>query len=154
MKLYHGTTSIFQKPNLEQARINTDFGPGFYLTNKERLADDWMKGKPNKRINIYDVTLSDITTCKLHIKRFNKADVEWAKFVYNNRRNKIKKSKYSLIIGPIADNGLEKWFSMIEKGEITWEKAATIINFNRYESIQFCFMNDEAIKLLKYDSCK
>lgn len=154
MKLYHGTTSTFEIPDLHFARGNTDFGPGFYLTNKERMADDWKKGMPNKHINIYDLTLSQIETCHLRIKRFEGAGVEWAKFVYNNRRNKVKKSKYSIIIGPVADNGLEKWFRKIDAKEMTWDEVALRIEFNRYKSMQFCFMNEDSLKLLKYDGCK
>lgn len=154
MKLYHGTTSIFQIPDLQKARHNTDFGPGFYVTDKYALANDWLNNKPGKRINYYEVTLSQLTTCNLSIKIFKKANIEWAKFVYNNRHNKVKKIQYALVVGPIADNGLANWFQKIDKKEITWDELATKIKFNRYKSKQFCFLNSDSLKLLKYVGCK
>lgn len=43
MKLYHGTTSEFIMPDLSKGRENTDFGIGFYLTDKESMAKNWKK---------------------------------------------------------------------------------------------------------------
>ena len=72
------------------------------------MADDWLKGEPGKHINVYDLTLSQIESCNLHIRRYETADVSWAKFVYNNRKRKAKNTKFDIIIGPLADNSLNK----------------------------------------------
>ena len=150
MKLYHGTTSEFVMPDLSKGRENTDFGIGFYLTDKESMAKNWKKGHPNNHVNVYELTLANIETCNLIIKRFENADIEWAKFVYNNRKGKNKKSRYDLIIGPLADNGLENWFTRLENGEIDWDDLAKGIEFNKFQSLQFCFVKPNAIKLLEY----
>ncbi len=154
MKLYHGTTIEFENPDLSKSRKNTDFGAGFYLTDKESMADDWKKGLPNKHINVYELTLSKISSCNLHIKKYEKANIEWAKFVYNNRRNKIRSNKYDLIIGPVADNGLEAYFREIEAKRITWEDLIQKIEFRKFKALQYCFVKPNAIKLLNYVSRK
>lgn len=62
MKLYHGTTSEFVMPDLSKGRENTDFGIGFYLTDKESMAKNWKKGHPNNHVNVYELTLA-ISVC-------------------------------------------------------------------------------------------
>lgn len=87
-------------------------------------------------------------------KKYEEANIEWAKFVYNNRRNKIKSNKYDLIIGPVADNGLETYFKEIEAKRITWEDLPQRIKFCKFKALQYCFMKPNAINLLNYVSRK
>lgn len=150
MKLYHGTVHDFRKPDLSKGRANTDFGVGFYLTESERMADDWRKGKANKHVNVYELTLKHAETCHLHIKRYEHADIDWVKFVYNNRSGKIQSNKFDIIIGPLADNGLNKWFALIDAKQATWEEIAPKIEYSKYNSLQFCFKTEKSIKLLEY----
>jgi hypothetical protein len=154
MKLFHGTTKEFTIPDPMKGRKGTDFGVGFYLTDNERMADDWLKGEENKHVNEYELTLSEIPSCKLHIRRYEKATIEWAKFVYNNRRVKKTSGNYDIIIGPLADNALNKWFAKIDKNQITWEELADKIEFKKYRSLQFCFKTAKSVKLLEYANRK
>ena len=150
MKLYHGTTADFQIPDLSKGRPMTDFGVGFYVTDKEHMAKNWRKGRPNNHVNIYELTLANIQSCELRIKRYRTANVEWAKFVYKNRKTKRVSHPYDLIIEPLADNGLEEWFSRLDKGEVTWEDLARGIEFKKFRALQYCFVKPNAIKLLEY----
>lgn len=154
MRLYHGTVHTFDVPDPAKGREATDFGVGFYTTDSERMADDWLKDEPGKHINTYELTLSKIESCDLHICRFEKADVNWAKFVYNNRKRKYKNTKFDIIIGPLADNSLNKLFYEIDNGHITWEQLAEKIFYRRYNSLQFCFKSPKSIKLLEDASRK
>lgn len=154
MRLYHGTVHEFVVPDPGKGREATDFGAGFYTTDSESMADDWLKGEPGKHINVYDLTLSQIESCNLHIRRYETADISWAKFVYNNRKRKVKNTKFDIIIGPLADNSLNKWFDQIDKGLISWEELADRIRYRRYHSLQFCFKSSKSIKLLEYASRK
>ena len=43
MRLYHGTVHEFDAPDPGMGREATDFGVGFYATDSERMADDWLK---------------------------------------------------------------------------------------------------------------
>lgn len=150
MRLFHGTTADFIIPDLSKARKNTDFGAGFYLTDKESMAKDWKKGRDNNHVNAYELTLANVETGKLQIKRFESADINWAKFVYNNRKGKNKRNRFDLVIGPLADNGLEEWFTKLDKGEVDWADLAKGIEFRKFQSLQFCFVKPNAIKLLEY----
>ena len=154
MLLYHGTVHNFTDPDLSRGRDATDFGKGFYVTDSLKMAKDWRKGYSGKRINVYDLTLSQIDSCKLHIRRYKAADINWAKFVYNNRRGKSKNMKFDIIIGPLADNSYNKWFDKIDRGEISWDQLANKINYTRFKSIQYCFKTPNSIKLLKYVQSK
>ena len=154
MKLYHGTVHEFSTPDPAKGRKCTDFGVGFYTTDSERIADDWLKGEAGKHINVYELTLAQIETCNLHIRRFENASVEWARFVYNNHKNKLRSNHFDIIIGPLADNALNKWFDMIDNAEITWEELANKIRYRRYKSLQYCFKSQKTVKLLEYASRK
>lgn len=154
MRLYHGTIYDFEVPDPTLGHEGTDFGVGFYVTESERMADDWYKGELNKHINIYDVTLKKINTCELKIRRYSVADVDWAKFVYRNRRKKAPQTQFDIIIGPLADNGLNKWFDKIDNNEITWEDLAQSIIFDKYKSLQYCFKTAKSINLLEYENRK
>lgn len=154
MKLYHGTIHEFVTPDPSKGHDGTDFGPGFYLTESESMADDWHKGEPNKHVNVYDVSLNKVKACELKFYRFLTADIEWAKFVYKNRKGKDSRISYDVIIGPLADNGLNKWFNQIDNKEITWDELAQGINFDRYRSLQFCFKTPDSVNLLEYETRK
>jgi len=68
MKLYHGSTFIVEKPNLEILNNRTDFGKGFYTTTDIEQAEKWTKIKKerlerlqketdiHKYINVYEYT--------------------------------------------------------------------------------------------------
>ena len=43
MKLYHGSTFIVKKPNLELLKNKTDFGKGFYTTTNIEQAKKWVE---------------------------------------------------------------------------------------------------------------
>ena len=149
MELFHGTTEDFTTPDLTKARAYTDFGPGFYLTEEYKMANDWKKDWDNKHINVYEVSLANVKTCRLRIKRFEKADAQWAKYVYQNRR-KNTSQHYDLVIGPLADNGLKRWFDMVDAKDLDWEEVSRHINFNRFQSLQYCFITEQSLTLLNY----
>ena len=114
------------------------------------MAEDWLRGEDNKHVNIYELTLSKISSCNLHIRRYETASIEWAKFVYNNRRGRKSSNRYDIIIGPLADNSLNMWFSKIDNGLITWEELAKKIELRKYKSLQFCFKTSKSVNLLEY----
>lgn len=118
------------------------------------MAEDWKKGRVNNHVNVYELSLKKLSTCKIHIKRFERANEEWAKFVYNNRKNKIRSCKYDIVIGPFADNGIEDLFRKLEDGEIDWNVLSQKLEFRRFDAIQYCFMKPNAIKLLEYATRK
>lgn len=149
MKLFHGTVHTFDIPDPEKGRDETDFGKGFYVTDVRKMAEDWHVDDPHQHVYSYELTLEKIDSCELHIRRFEKADDKWAKFVYNNRRAKSKDNQSDIIIGPVADNDLNIWFDRVERNELSWEEMAVKIDYKKYKSLQFCFKSQQSIKLLE-----
>lgn len=118
--LYHGTTKLFDCIDLSKGEGYKDFGPGFYASgNKQRaikLARSYKRSivEMNKISIIKDVAIaycyelgfdtSAYSDTSLRILVFNKADINWAKFILINRMNKYKIHNYDIVVGPTADN--------------------------------------------------
>jgi len=115
MNFYHGTDQIITVIDFGKSRLRTDFGRGFYLSDKLVNAQDWAIDKPTKlgiptvmRYEIDDAIFHDA-----HLKRlrFDKPTIEWLNFVRDNRRKSTPgvskqelRHSYDLVIGPIADD--------------------------------------------------
>ncbi len=157
MKLYHGTDSFFERPDLSRCRPFKDFGKGFYLTPElavaKRMAErcversDW-QGAP-KYVYVYDFDDSDMTG--LNVRRFSqKVDEEFAMFVMANRQLRTRAldhnrdSRYDIVAGPIADDKMGVLFRRFEDGEITVDY---LINELRYKklSMQYSFHTNKGL---------
>ena len=154
MRLYHGTDVRINKPDLAFSRAHKDFGRGFYLTQNQRLAKDWakMRNRAEAHVNTYDVTLEKIDTCNLHLKRFVTASAEWVEFVYNNREVKSFTHAYDIVIGPIADNGMNKYFHDLRMKRRTYAEVANVLMMTGYKKpLQYCFTSNNALSILKFE---
>ncbi len=155
MRLYHGTDVKINKPDLSFSKDHKDFGRGFYMSQNSRMAKDWAKlhDRNNAHVNTYDVSLEKIGSCTLRIKRFASATAEWVEFVYSNRQRKDFSHTYDIVIGPIADNGLNEIFNDIRQKRLSYSSAAKELQLQGYKKpIQYCFNTPEAISLLKFES--
>ena len=116
MNLYHGTTSKIGNIDLTKCRSRTDFGRGFYMTDKLGTARDWAIGKPSIdvrtptviRYSINDALFSDKD---IKILEFNEPSKEWLDFIKDNRRRdksgaslKEPRHCYDIVCGPIAND--------------------------------------------------
>lgn len=154
MRLYHGTNVKINRPELSFSKEHKDFGRGFYLSQNARMAKDWARlhDKNNAHVNTYDVSLERIYSCTLRIKRFVSATAEWVEFVYSNRQLKSFTHTYDIVIGPIADNGLNEIFNDIRQKRLSYTNAAKELQLQGYKKpIQYCFNTPEAISLLKFE---
>ncbi len=160
MKLYHGTDSFFERPDLSMCRPFKDFGKGFYLTPElavaKRMAErcverSYWQGAP-KYVYIYDFDDSDMTD--LNIRRFSqKVDEEFAMFVMANRQLRTRAAdhnrdnRYDIVAGPIADDKMGVLFRRFEDGEITVDY---LINELRYKklSMQYSFHTNKGLSRL------
>ena len=122
MKLYHGSTSLFNSIDVKKGKGYKDFGKGFYATESIRHAEKI--ALRNKEILIKrqevinnrnpKIKLSKIKAYRynldfnedindLNIKIFNKANEEWLKFVIANRQSPVLIHDYDIVVGPTAD---------------------------------------------------
>lgn len=126
MKLYHGTDRssamniIMKGIDLSKGNENLDFGKGFYTTPDLYKAEKraLMKAKQNvKEAYIVTMVVSDEKMNPLNIKVFKNADVEWGRFILNNRSgveivsengfiNHNLDNRYDIVIGQIADGNV------------------------------------------------
>ena len=61
MRLYHGSTVVVKRPNIQKGRKATDFGRGFYTTTNFEQAKKWALLKKNREqsdraiVSVYEV---------------------------------------------------------------------------------------------------
>ena len=84
MIVYHGSTEIVKKPDVQHSYRTLDFGRGFYVTTVREQAERWARRKAdilgaNKAIvNIY--RMHDDTN-GFYVKLFEEDLIEWIDFV-------------------------------------------------------------------------
>ena len=68
MKLYHGSISVIDMPQLGKGNHKNDYGPGLYCTEHVELAKEWAcsSGKDGF-VNGYNLDMTDLTVCDLGI---------------------------------------------------------------------------------------
>ena len=147
--LYHGSDTNVRLPRHNAGSRYRDFGQCFYTTYDKTTAVDWAeKMTINPVISKFALNLKSCLTSCFRIKRFN-ADAEWAKFVYDNREvESFVRPSYDIIIGPIADKGLQREFLKVKSGEKTFEEIAQLIHYDRYCSYQVAFCTEKSLRLL------
>jgi len=116
MYLYHGTTAKIGAIDFTKCRLRTDFGRGFYMTDKMGTARDWAVGKPSIEVRVptvmrYEFNDAIFTDTSVDRQRFNAPDKAWLDFVKDNRRkestlmvSKEPRHNYDVVSGPIADD--------------------------------------------------
>ena len=90
MIVYHGSTSIIEKPIIRRPISGRDFGTGFYCTDIREQAEKWAlrQGrirKQNAILNIYDFNM-DKALSNINFKVFNDYTTEWLDLVICCRR--------------------------------------------------------------------
>ena len=150
--LYHGSDTDVRAPRWNSGSRFRDIGQCFYTTYDRNTAKDWAEKMTALYpiVNKYALNLKRIDSTDLRIKRFE-ANEEWARFVYENRENaRYKRPAYDIIIGPIADRGLQEEFRKVKRGKATFAEIAPLIHYDRYHSYQVAFCTDKALVLLTY----
>ena len=156
MLLYHGSNQIIKVPDLSKSRKFLDFGSGFYLSVKEKQAENRAKsaklffesGFPTINIYNYDDSLNS-----LNILQFHDADIAWLNFVIANRRGEPI-SQYDIVVGPTAndktiltiDQYMQGMFNNLENPK---EIVLKMLQPEKLD-IQYLFATDNAIKNLSF----
>ena len=154
MILYHGSTVVVEKPDLQICRPATDFGQAFYTTSSFEQAKKWAKIK-QKRANAETAVVSEFEFDEklLHsgnykVRHFEKADKEWLEFVINNRRG-INAKTYDLVMGPVANDALYATILIYEQGIITAGAAIEQLKTHTLFD-QLSFHSEKALENLKF----
>lgn len=134
MILYHGSTSLVDKPEIRKGDVYLDFGIGFYTTTSYEQAERWARIKMRRNnVNVGYVSIYGLDLQKAEkefcIKRFEIADENWLAFVVNSRRGTYVSSHVDMHIGPVADDNVYQSIRLFETGaydaEYTVKKLKT-----------------------------
>lgn len=155
MIVYHGSTEIVKKPDVQHSYRTLDFGRGFYVTTVREQAERWARRKAdifgaNKAIvNIYQ--MNDDTN-GFHVKLFEEDLIEWIDFVCRCRDGEKDYQKYDVIFGKVANDKVFRVVDMYHTG--IWDKERALKEIKVYPSYdQIAFINQRAVdRLLQFEA--
>ena len=142
--LYHGSNQAVYQPRINKNVFTTDFGNGFYVTANRSQAEKWAKrkarysGQPTLNRYVFDADQPDL---KILVYQ---ADIDWIKFVIQNRMNNIKDNS-DIVIGPTADGKLFSVVNCWKHGNLDLDEALLKLKPSVY-SEQYCFKTERALK--------
>ncbi len=150
MLLYHGSTSIVNKPEIKKGENFLDFGVGFYTTTSFEQAQRWAKVKMKRNnaevgyVSIFELDINKAFS-EYKIIKFESADEKWLKFVVNNRKGINYNGDTDIHIGPVADDNVYKSIRLFETGaydeEYTIKQLKTEVLHD-----QWAFHNESVLK--------
>ena len=176
--LYHGSIYLFDSIDPSAGKGYKDFGKGFYATavpaHAERLAirnkhiaekrQSFLKNKKNIKLQPiqayrYNLLFNEDTR-GLKVKVFEKADIEWLRFILKNRRCDGCVHDMDIVIGPTADAEtttiINEYYEELEEVEYSDEVCEKVIAELKPENLpkQYFFRTQEAVKTLSFDKVK
>jgi len=155
MIVYHGSTEIVEKPDVEHSYRLLDFGRGFYVTTVKEQAERWARrkadifGKNKAIVNSY--RMNDDTN-GFQVKFFEEDLIEWIDFVCKCRDGEKDYQKYDLIFGKVANDKVFRVVDMYHTG--IWDKERALKEIKVYPSYdQIAFISQKTIdRLLVFES--
>jgi hypothetical protein len=81
--------------------------------------------------------------------RFKTANADWLDFVVNNRKERISKNYYDLVIGPVANDSTLSVINAYMDGVYNKKEAVKRL-FPQNLTDQYAFLSEKALKLLSY----
>ncbi len=154
MLLYHGSSTVVEKPRLIGQTRGLDFGPGFYLTTNEEQAARFSEIVVSRRkngaatVNVYefDMVAAEET---LAVLRFVGAGVEWLGFVVSNRLKTYQGENADIVIGAVANDMVMPTIQAFIGGFISEEAALVTLKTSKLAD-QVCLKTEKALSLLRF----
>ena len=144
MKVYHGSDSIVENPEIRISKFNKDFYFGFYCTVFKQQAARWAtRYSLTGYINEYDYS-PDKT---LKTKTFNTTDDQWLDFIIDCRSG--KKHSFDIVEGPMADDTIYNYLQDYLEGNITRAAFFELAKFKK-PTHQISFHTASALATLKF----
>lgn len=153
MLLYHGSNISVTKPRIIPSNRALDFGPGFYLSSDEDQAIRWARAQTKRRgsgvptVSVFELT--NTATDAVKIKEFPSADIEWLRFVAENRKELYRGEKYDIISGPVANDNTMPVINDYMSGVID-EDTAIVLLKAQHLTDQYAFLTYKGLDKLKY----
>ncbi len=140
MILYHTSDREIRNPDIHRGRKNADFGWGFYLTPDRDFTYRW--AGENAVVNEYEL---DETGLRVH---HFKRDVEWFRYIYQNRRLQDGLTA-DVVIGPIANDTIFDTLGIISSGFLKPEDALKLLLIGP-EYTQAAIKTEKALRQLRW----
>jgi hypothetical protein len=154
--LYHGSTTVVEKPQILQSERMLDFGAGFYTTTNKEQAARWalkvgVRRKSDKQyISVYNFDYEKAIN-DLKIIKFDKPDENWLNFVCCCRSGQNIDDEYDLVFGPVADDNVYAVIALFEIG--VYDKDETLkrlrveqlynqVLFHTEKALQYCIYSE------------
>ena len=152
MILYHGSDIDINEIDLSYCKPNKDFGRGFYLTERVEDAQNMAlqrsvrSGNPAV-VNVYEFDENVLNDPSFRVKTFDRYSLEWAEFVFKNRRGDSGE-EYDIVYGPIADDRIGAQIARYAEGYLTAQEFLNRIKYMKGVSYQYYFGTNRSIALL------
>lgn len=161
IKVYHGSYTEVQEPDLMKCRAGKDFGRGFYATTDKQQAIKFSKliaARQNISFGVLnEYLLSDITDLKYYA--FESTDMNWLNCIVGNRRKPYRHlaeqwADYDILAGKVANDDTStviNAYLLGIYGEVGSENAGnTAISNLEPENLknQLCFKTERSLKKL------
>ncbi|MBU0488890.1 MAG: DUF3990 domain-containing protein [Bacteroidetes bacterium] len=158
MKIYHGSTSVIETPEIIDSQRFLDFGRGFYTTTNQVQAEKWAIIKQKRRggnsksiVSVYEIDDDLADSKKFETKKFPKADSEWLNFVISNRKGEIFHN-YDIVIGAVANDKLYATLSLFESGILSLKETISRLKVHKLFD-QISFHSQIVLKELVFVEC-
>lgn len=158
MKLYHGSDTLVEKPEVAKGKPFKDFGQGFYLSADIKQAREmaaqraalFIDGKPV--ISTFEFDESAMTDGSLKVKRFETYTADWAEFVLRNRDRNTPQPyhDYDIVYGPIADDNIVRQLRKYELGGMTLDELMKELKYPKGITFQYYFGTEVALQKLTF----
>jgi hypothetical protein len=148
--LYHGSYKAIEKPDLSFARLQTDFGKGFYLTPIRSQAEKWAERFHREHgtatLSIYEFlsTPGEKLPPDLKILEFDSHNIEWLNFITACRLGKPVDTGWYLVIGGVANDRVFDTIQLYFENLISAEDAIGRLRYNK-PNFQYCIKTQSLI---------
>lgn len=157
IKLYHGSNTKIEVPDLLHSKPFKDFGRGFYLSADKQQAWDMAFQKVSQtqegKAEVTEFLFDEAVMSSGEMKVLNYPDYceEWALFVLANRnKNNVQPiHDYDIVYGPIADDGVTFQLRRYEGGVISLPRLVEELKYAKGITFQYFFGTERALQLLK-----
>jgi hypothetical protein len=154
MKLYHGSTTGVEIPDLKKCRPTTDFGQAFYTTTNFEQAKKWAKIKQKRTnaekslVSVFEFDESVLYSGDFKVRFFENATKEWLEFVIGNRRG-VTQEQFDFVTGPVANDSLYATILLYEQNIISADAAIERLKIQELYD-QLSFNTEKALQNLKF----
>lgn len=157
IRLYHGSNTKIEVPDLIHSKPFKDFGRGFYLSPEKQQAWDMAFQKVNQtkegKAEVTEFLFDEImmTSDELKVLSYTDYSEEWALFVLANRDRQREHPihDYDIVYGPIADDGVTYQLRRYVGGVISMHRLVEELKYAKGITFQYFFGTERALKLLK-----